>query len=129
MHELINFACNELEELERKAKRGNISMSDIQYADTLAHMKKNLLAGESMMGGMSNSSYARGGGSRDGYSMAGGSNMSEDNFRYSQARGNSNEYSRANSRHNMVDKIEFLAQSAVDEEERRILMDCANKLK
>ena len=39
MHELINFACTELEELEDKAKRGTLTMADIQYADTLAHMK------------------------------------------------------------------------------------------
>lgn len=124
MHELINFACTELEELEDKAKRGNLSMADVQYADTLAHMKKNLLAAEGMTGGRSHSSYAMMG--RDG---DGDGRYSEDNFRYSQDRGRSYAYSRASSRNSLVDKLEYMAQAAVDEEERRVLMDCANKLK
>jgi len=50
MHKLIQFVCDELEELERKAeKNGSLSMSEIQYMDTLAHAKKNLLTGEAMM--------------------------------------------------------------------------------
>lgn len=122
MHELINFACTELEELEDKAKRGNLSMADVQYADTLAHMKKNLLAAESMTGGKSHSSYAMRDRDNDG-------RYSEDNFRYSQDRGRSYAYSRASSRDSLVDKLEYMAQSAVDENERRVLMDCANKLK
>ena len=124
MHYLINFACTELEELEDKAKRGNLSMADVQYADTLAHMKKNLLAAESMTGGRSYSSYAMMG--RDG---DGDGRYSEDNFRYSQDTGRSYAYSRASSRDSLVDKLNYMAQSAVDEHERRVLMDCANKLK
>lgn len=50
MHKLIEFVCDELKELERKAeKNGSLSMSEIQYMDTLAHAKKNLLTGEAMM--------------------------------------------------------------------------------
>lgn len=124
MHELINFACTELEELEDKAKIGNLSMADVQYADTLAHMKKNLLAAEGMTGGRSHSSYAMLG--RDG---DGDGRYSEDNFRYSQDRGRSYAYSRTSSRDSLVDKLNYMAQSAVDEHERRVLMDCANKLK
>ena len=124
MHELINFACTELEELEDKAKRGTLTMADIQYADTLAHMKKNLLAAEGMTGGRSHSSYAMRG--RDG-DVDG--RYSEDNFRYSTPRGNSYEYNRGNSRHSLLSKLEYMAQSAVDEDERRVLMDCVNKLK
>lgn len=124
MHYLINFACTELEELEDKAKRGNLSMADVQYADTLAHMKKNLLAAEAMIGGKSHSSYAMMG--RDG---DGDGRYSEDNFRYSQDRGQSYAYSRASSRDSLVDKLNYMAQSAVDEHERRVLMDCVNKLK
>lgn len=81
MHNLIDFICEELEELEKKAERdGKLSMAEIQYADTLAHTKKNLLKGEEMMeegfsmagdryhmgsyargGNMGGRSYARGG--------------------------------------------------------------------
>ena len=127
MHDLINFACEELEDLERKAKDKKMSMSDVQYADMLAHLKKNLLASEGMMGSSRRSydnSYARMG--RDG---DGDGRYSEDNFRYSPNRGGSYNYSGMNSRHSMVDTLEQMAQAAVDEHERRVLMDCMNKLK
>lgn len=67
MHKLLEYVCDELEELERKAdKGGKLSMAEIQYGDTLAHMKKNLLTADAMTGddeeGYSNTgySYARG---------------------------------------------------------------------
>ena len=47
MHKLIDYICDELDELERKAdKDGKLSMAEIQYMDTLAHAKKNLIKGE-----------------------------------------------------------------------------------
>lgn len=50
MHKLIEYICDELEQLERKAeKEGKLSMSEIQYMDILAHAKKNILTGEAMM--------------------------------------------------------------------------------
>lgn len=81
MDKLIEYVCDELKEIEKKAdKDGKLSMAEIQYADTLAHMKKNLLKGEEMYedeysmardgmrsyrgrsyeGGYSGESYARG---------------------------------------------------------------------
>ena len=52
MHKLIEYACDELEEIERKVGKGQkLSMQELQYADTLAHMKKNLLKSEEMSGG------------------------------------------------------------------------------
>lgn len=52
MHKLINYICEELEDIERKAdKGGRLSAQDLQYADTLAHLKKNLLKAEEMSGG------------------------------------------------------------------------------
>lgn len=49
MHKMIKYVCGELETLEKKADNGGLSMSEIQLADTLAHLKKNLLKGEEMM--------------------------------------------------------------------------------
>ena len=50
MHKLIEYVCDELEELERKAEKdGKLSMAEIQYGDTLAHFKKNLLKSDEMM--------------------------------------------------------------------------------
>lgn len=101
MHKLIDFACDELEQLEKKAEKGGLSMSEIQYADTLAHMKKNLLKGEMLMeeseysgdysneGGMSNRGY-------DGrsYARGRGTYAKRDSMgRYSSRRGYSRDYS------------------------------------
>ena len=72
MHKLIEYVCDELDELERKAgKDGKLSMSEIQYADTLAHMKKNLMKADEMSGeysGYSNDQSMRGGRSYRNYS-------------------------------------------------------------
>lgn len=96
MHKLIEYICDELEELERKAdKEGKLSMAEIQYGDTLAHMKKNLLKADemwedseySMMGGSyatddrrngpytRSGSYARGGRGGRGGGRRGGANQ------------------------------------------------------
>lgn len=48
MDKLMDYVCEELEKLEKKADKGGLSMSEIQYADTLAHLKKNLLKSEEM---------------------------------------------------------------------------------
>lgn len=49
MHKLYEYVCDELKELEKKAEKGNLSMQEIQYADTLAHLKKNLMKADEMM--------------------------------------------------------------------------------
>jgi len=47
MHKLLDYICSELENIERKAERDDsLTMTEIQYADTLLHMKKNLLKSE-----------------------------------------------------------------------------------
>lgn len=49
MHKLIEYVCDELEELERKVdKGGKLTMQETQYLDTLAHTKKNLLKADEM---------------------------------------------------------------------------------
>ena len=49
MHKLYEYICDELKGLEKKAEKGNLSMQEIQYADTLAHLKKNLMKADEMM--------------------------------------------------------------------------------
>lgn len=97
MHKLIDFICDELDEIERKAeKEGKLSMTEVQYADTLAHMKKNLLTAEAMTG---EGEYSR----DDGYMPRGGSyargmgrNTRRDSMgRYSRTSYNRGGYSRA----------------------------------
>ena len=96
MHKLIDFACDELEALEKKAEKGDLSMSDVQYADTLAHMKKNLLKGEMLMDESEYSGdYYMGGGMDHGRSYARGrTNARRDSMgRYSSRSRYSREYS------------------------------------
>lgn len=49
MHKLINYICDELEKIEMQTERGKLSMSEIEYADKLAHLKKNLLKADELM--------------------------------------------------------------------------------
>lgn len=114
MDKLIDYICDELETLERKAdKDGKLSMAEVQYVDTLAHAKKNLLKAEEMSEGsyaMGEGSYARGGG-RGGRGRRGGANQYG-----SYARGGSYAdgavYSRESGR--MVDKLHDLMEDAGD---------------
>ena len=72
MHKLLDYVCDELEELEKKAEKVKLSMSEIQYADTLAHLKKNLLRSDELMG--------------EGYS-GDGYRMYDDGWSYARGRG------------------------------------------
>ena len=49
MHKLYEYICDELKGLEKKAEKGNLSLQEVQYADTLAHLKKNLMKADEMM--------------------------------------------------------------------------------
>lgn len=135
MHKLMEYICDELEELERKAdKEGKLSMAEIEYVDKLAHIKKSLLSAEEMWedseyndagseGGQSHrggSSYARGGNrgrSYDGgssYARGRGRNAKRDSMgRYSREGGSYN-YSMAEDDFRM--DLEELMQSAPNEQ-------------
>lgn len=49
MHKLYEYVCDELKDLEKKVDKGNLSLQEVQYADTLAHLKKNLMKADEMM--------------------------------------------------------------------------------
>ena len=134
MHKLMEYVCKELEELERKAeKEGKLSAAEIEYADKLTHIKKNLLRADELWqdseysedSGMGGSYYSRRGrlyrnsyddryarrGSYDdgtyenGNSMARGRNARRDSMgRYS--RGDKSE---------MIEELQELMQDAPDE--------------
>lgn len=97
MHKLYEYVCDELKDLEKKAEKGNLSMQEVQYADTLAHLKKNLMKADEMMedefGEYSMAyypmtSYAEEGGGRGGYSRRMGGRS------YAQRRDSMGRYSR-----------------------------------
>ena len=60
MDKIINFVSNELDDLEEKAGKGKLTAAEVQYIDTLAHLKKNLLTAEAMEDGYSQEPYYRG---------------------------------------------------------------------
>lgn len=123
MHKLINYVCDELEELEKKADKGGLTANEIAYADTLAHLKKNLLKSEEMMDGGEYSgtyrsdmprgmSYARGDYSR-GDGRGSYAQRRDSRGRYSSERG----YSR--DAREMADRLRDLMEDAPNETVRR----------
>ena len=78
MHELYEFVCDELEELEKKAKGGSLTPSEIDMVKDLTKIKLNILTIVAMEGEshrysrerMPYHSYARGRDSRGRYSSA-----------------------------------------------------------
>lgn len=65
MDNLCEYIDEELMELDKKAKSGQLSAGDIEMGDKLAHFKKSLLTNEAMESGYSND---RGYSNRRGYS-------------------------------------------------------------
>ena len=134
MHKLMEYICDELDELERKAdKDGKLSMAEMQYVDMLAHAKKSLLTADAMMeegysmdgsydggsyGGSyeenGNRSYRRGGrNSMRSYARGRGRNARRDNMgRYS-----SDGYSMDSEE--MVQQLREMMQEAPDDRTRQ----------
>ena len=91
MHKLIEYTCDELKSLEKKVGNGQqLSSAEVQYADMLAHLKKNLLKGEEMMDEMDEEGYSNRGYSNRGYSRVYNDGTNSYNARYSRARGRTN---------------------------------------
>lgn len=130
MHKLMEYVCSEMEELERKAdKDGKLSMAEMQYLDTLAHTKKNLLKADEMweeseyseaMDGRDTSyrrSYARDGRGTS-YRYDDGTMAMARGRRGNVRRDSMGRYSRAEGTEMMVDELKDLMQDAPDEQTR-----------
>lgn len=135
MHKLMEYICEEMEELEKKAgKDGKLSMAEMQYLDTLAHTKKNLLKADEMweeseyseaMDGRG-TSYARRSYERGNMGRNGPYRSYEDDGSMAIARGrrgnvrrdSMGRYSRAEGAEMMVDELRELMQEAPDERTR-----------
>ena len=122
MHKLIKYVCDELETLEKKADNGGLSMQELQLADTLAHLKKNLLKSDEMMGedgGYSNGmAFSDGRGSyryMDGNSYARRGRMNA--RRDSMGRYSSEGYSRAAD--DALSSLREMERTATDEQTRQ----------
>lgn len=126
MHKLMEYVCDEMKELERKAEKdGKLSMAEMQYLDTLAHTKKNLLKADEMSEeGYSGMMYPRyygddrmdGRSYRDGRSYNDGRSYARGRKRDSMGR-YSRGYSMANE--DMVEELHELMEKAPDEMTKR----------
>lgn len=120
MHKLIDFICDEMDELERKAgKDGKLSMAEVQYLDTLAHTKKNLLKAEEMDGGYSGMMYPRyyGDDRMGGRSYADDRSYARGRRRDSMGRYSSRGYSMAAD--DMINELHELMEKAPDDMTKR----------
>lgn len=131
MHKLIEYLCDELDELEAKVKKGGeLSMTELEYGNELAQFKKNLLKGEAMMedaeySNAMNGSYARTGIGR-------GSNAKRDSMgRYSSDgySRNDGEYSRDYSYGTITEHLEEMLKDEPNEYKRREIKNFVDKMK
>lgn len=131
MHKLYEYVCDELKSLEKKAERGNMSLQEIQYADTLAHLKKNLMKADEMMedeyGEYSMAyypmtSYAEEGGGRGrGGNRGGRNNRSSYGYAGARRRDSMGRYSRDGYSMDggMIEDLRSLMEEAPDEQTKR----------
>ena len=123
MDKLYDYICEELMDLERKAdKDGKLTMSEVQYMDTLLHAKKNLLKAEEMADSMEGN-YSMRGGDGGSYARGRGRNAKRDSMgRYSRERdGRYSRYSREGNYSmagDMVDDLRTMMENAPDERTR-----------
>lgn len=136
MHKLYEYACDELETLEKKAGEKGLSAGELEYADKLTELKKNILKIEMLedegysaeyrddMGRGSNRSY-RGGS----YARGRGRNARRDSMgRYSGDRYSREEgYSMA--AEEIIDQLEDMKESAPDDMSRRELAKLIEKMR
>lgn len=139
MHKIIEYVCDELEALEKKAAKGSMTMSEVEYASKLADLKKNLLKGDMLYDEVMEDGYSermmdggvvyarggnRGGGqtNRGSYARGRGRNARRDSMgRYS-----SEGYSR--SADDMVEQLRDLMEDAPDDSTRREIEKLVRKM-
>jgi hypothetical protein len=134
MHKLYEWACNELEELESKAEKG-LSAADVEYADRLTELKKNILKIEMLedegysaeyrddMG-----SYARGnrGNYNRGYYRGGSYARGRNARRDSMGRYSRDGYSRAADE--QIEMLESMMESAPNEQIKKEIEKLITKI-
>ena len=113
---VFEFVCDELKELDDKARKGELSMQDIQYADLLEHYRKSKLTSDAMEdSGYSGNSYA------DDYSGARG--------RARAPRDNMGRYSGASyADRNLADELRRRASMERDDRARRDMHSMADRI-
>lgn len=120
MHKLIEYVCDELKEYEKKAeKTGKLSVSEVQFVDTLAHLKKNLLTAEAMGEGegySNESSYANRSSRRGSYNSYERSQRSSYEPYERSQRSNANYSRSAAAKEDLLDELRNLQAKTRDNE-------------
>ena len=112
MHELYNYVCDELKDLERKASDKGLSSAELDYANKLTETKKNILK----IGMLED----------EGYSAEYRDDMMS-HARRNTRRDMRGRYSRSSS--DIVDQLEDMADSAPDERTRSEIRKLINRMK
>lgn len=144
MHKLYDYACEELKELEKKAGDKGLSAAELEYADKLTELKKNILkigmledagysADEMGYAGDHDRSYRDGRYQTDGRSYARGrgpyakrdamGRYAGDAYRYSRGDGYSMDAE------DLIDQLEEMKGSAPDDHSRRELAKLIEKMR
>ena len=126
MHKLYDYACEELKELEKKADKG-LSAAELEYADKLTELKKNILKVEMLEDEGYSAEYRDD--MRHGASYARGRNVRRDSMgRYSRtAYPRNGGYSM--DAEDLIDQLEDLKDSAPDDHSRRELAKLIEKMR
>ena len=121
MHKLIDYICDELEELEEKAEHGKLTMAEVEYGDMLAHFKKNLLTADAMMEYDDERSYSDGG-----YSYARGRRNARRDSRGRYSR--DYRYSRADAKAGLMDELREMHDDSMDENTKQMIRTWMSQL-
>ena len=117
---LSDFIDEEMRELDKKAaSEGKLSMQEIEFADTLAHLKKNMLKAEQMQSPVTD--YYDG---HDRYSKGRGYRMYDDDRYSGYERG-----SRVYRDNDMMDELHELMEKAPNEKMRNKYRDFIEEMK
>jgi hypothetical protein len=135
MDKLIDYVCDELDELEKKAAKGKLSAAEVQYGDVLAHFKKNLLTADAMEEGYSNTYYrddepSNGSYRGSSYARGRGTNARRDSMGRYSSRGYSRRYSRGYSEavDDMVGQLQTMMDEAPNDEMRKEIQRLMDKM-
>ena len=123
MHKLYEYACDELKALEKKAEKG-LTAAELEYADKLTELKKNILKIEMLEGDSEYSgnyggmrSYRRSYADDEYGSYAGRRNARRDAMgRYSGAKDD------------IIDQLHDMVKTAPDERTKREIMNLIDKM-
>lgn len=130
MHKLYEYACGELKELEKKADKG-LSSAELEYANKLTELKKNILKIEMLEGDSEYSedypNYNRMGGNMYGHSYRGSYGRGRYAKRDSMGRYSRDDYSMAAD--DVIHQLEDMMETAPDERSRKKIRELISEMK